>query len=429
MRKFFNLALAFALCAAAATVTSCNGDDEEKYSIKEIDDYNYKHITIKKINDYLFELENEDYYTDYNYNPFSSGGEFNGVKRWHGVCAGVRNGDLCGRNLDWSCSHQPEFVVHTPAKNGRHATLGMCATGMIKTPPQEGWLSQMLVNDVTLCTFDGINDAGVYMVVLVVHHKDDSAPTGTNPKAKKSIHGSNVIRYVLDYASSAADAIRLMNEVNIYGTLEDYTFHWLLCDEKESYFVEIINDNIVATKCEENSVNPQFTKPVITNFYMLKPFDNQIYPGGTERYKELAKDYDKTNTVTGMFAALENVRFSKKYLGKDPKTLKENEPDPNYYSEYYLEVPNYEDYSKGTLKYDKNSNHQEMWDHCISFDIAKNSLYMMYASGLNPRSQLLTSWTCHTSVYNLKEKSMQVVIGEKYGDILPSPITSFKLNK
>lgn len=438
MRKIFNSFVALAVCASAMTVASCSKDDpapepdsdkEAKYTLKELEAYNFKHITIKKVADYLYEVDNDDYYTSYQYNPFSSGAEFNGVKEWHGVCAGVRNGDLCGRNLDWSCSHQPEFLVRTPAKDGKHATMGLCATGMVKKKPEHGWLSQMLVNDITLCTYDGINDAGVYMVVLVVHHSDDTEPVGTNPTAAVSIHGSNVVRYVLDNASSAADAIRLMKEVNIYGTLEDYTFHWLLCDENESYFVELINNSVVASKCEDNVVNQEFTKPVITNFYMLRPYLSQKVPGGSERYALLVSDYEKTNTVSGMFAALENVCFSKKYQCKDPRTLAAGETDPNWYSEYYESAPNYEDYSKGTLHYNVESDHLDMWDHCIKHDIEKNSIDMIYALGLNPRDRMLTSWTVHTSVYNLKERSMQVVIGEKYDEVLPSAITSFKLNK
>lgn len=436
MKKIINSVFALAVCASAMTVTSCTKeetivmpDQTGKYTLKELEDYNFKHVTIKKVNDYLYEVDNNDYFASYNYNPFSSGAEFNGVKDWHGVCAAVRNGVLCGRNLDWSCSHQPEFVVRTPAKDGKHATLGICATGMIKKKPEQGWLSQMLVNDITQCTYDGINDAGVYMVVLVVHHSDDTAPVGTNPKAARSIHGSNIIRYVLDNASSAADAIRLMKEVNIYGTLEDYTFHWLLCDEKESYFVELINNSVVACKCESNTVNPEFTKPVITNFYMLKPFKSQKVPGGSERYTLLNNDYIKTGTVSGMFSALENVRFSKKYQCKDPRTLPAGAPDPNWYSEFYESAPNYEDYSKPALHYNINSDHLDMWDHCIKHDIAKNSIDSIYAKGLNPRDHMLTSWTVHTSVYNLKERSMQVVLAEQYDNIIPSAITSFMLKK
>lgn len=424
------LYLLLALCVGAV-VMSCkpknDPDTEERYTLRELEDYNYSHVTIKKVTDYLYEVNNDNYFTNYYYNPFSSGTEFNGVKEWHGACAAVRNGNFFGRNLDWSCSHQPEFVVRTPAKDGKHATMGICATGMIRKQPQENWLSQMLVNDITMATYDGINDAGVCMVVLVVHHADDTPTTGTNPSASVNLHGSNVVRYVLDNASSAAEGIELLQRVNIYGSLEDYTFHWLLCDEHENYFVEIINNSVVACRCDQNTVNTQFSKPVITNFYMLKPYADQKVPGGDERFKLLANDYNNTADAKGMFAALENIRFSRKYEGRNPADLKPTEPDLNWYSEYYESAPNYEDYSLPAHHYNKDSLHQSMWNHCMKWDIIRNSLNMLYAKGADPRDNALSSWTCHTSVYNIPERSMQVVIGEKYSNVLPSAITSFHL--
>ena len=46
----------------------------------------------------------------------------------------------------------------------------------------------------------------------------------------------------------------------------------------------------------------------------------------------------------------------------------------------------------------------------------------------NPRKNPMSAWTCHTTVYNIKEKSLQIVIGEKYDDIIPSATTSFKMD-
>ncbi len=248
--------LTILFCSIAAILfSSCSHD--EKFTMQEIEDYYYKHVPTKRVTDYLYEVNNDDYYANYIYNPFASSSSFNGASRWHGVCAGVRNGNFFGRNLDWSCSHQPEFLIRTPAKDGKHATIAVCCSGMVSRIPTEDWLSQLVVNDLTMNAYDGINDAGVCMVVLVVHYSDDSETTGTNPNASLQIHGSNVVRYVLDNASSAAEGIELLKQVNVCGTLDDYTFHWLLCDEEESYFVEIINNNIVACKCEENKVNPE----------------------------------------------------------------------------------------------------------------------------------------------------------------------------
>ncbi len=411
---------------ALMALTGCE-PNEPKYTISELEEYNYRHIPIKQVGDHLYEVNNDNYWTSYAYNPFASGSEFNGIKEWHGVCAGIRNGNFFGRNLDWSCSDQPEFIIRTPATDGHHATIGVCASNMVKKNPDADtrWLSQMLVNDLTQCCYDGINDAGVCMVVLVVHHVDDIIPTGTNPSAKISLHGSNVVRYVIDNAGSAAEGVELLKNANVYGSLEHYTFHWLLSDEKENYFVELINNSVVATRVEENPIT-EYRTPIITNFYMQKSMAVQHEPGGTERYDILAEEYEQATTAEGMFGVLKDIRFSRKYLGKDPRTLAHGEKDPNWYSEFYSEMPDYNDLSKKTY-FTKDSSHVSIWKQAIEPDILHNSIYMLREKGISPRLNPLSSWTVHTSVYNIKERSLQVVTAENYDKIYPTRTTSFPL--
>lgn len=437
MKKFFSTLTIVAM--AATTIIGCssdntdNTDNANKYTLEELEEYNYKQVPIKEIGsgNYLYEVYNDDYWTKYYFNPYAMSSDFNGVSQYHGVCAGIRNGNLFGRNLDWSCAESPEFVVHTPAKNGRHATVGLCSTNLIKKMPEknQGWISQMLVNDMTINCFDGINDAGVCMVLLVLHYEDGGGePTGTNPSAKTTIHGSNMLRYVLDYADSAEHGVELMKSVNTYGKLDHYTFHWMICDEKDTYFVEIINNSIVATKAEENPVE-KFRKPIITNFYLQKDTTQQKIPGGTERYDILCKEYDNATTVSSMFQALEKVKFSNKYNGKDPATLAPGEEDPNWYSEFYSYMPDPE--TMQPIYNDKYSNRKTMWDTMISKDIAYNAIskWLPVTATDGPRKHPMTSWTCHTSVYNIKERTMQVVTGEQYNNILPTANTSFKIGK
>lgn len=429
MKKYFLTPLLLAVAACA--FIGCSKDDVERYTIDEIEDYNFKHVPVKEVGEgnYLYEIFNDDYQTRYYFNPLSMSPDFNGVKQWHGVCAGVRNGDIFGRNLDWSCGETPEFIVHTPEnkKEGRHATLGICNTRLINKKLDKGqtWISQMLANDLTLNCYDGINDAGVCMVLLVVHYTDaDSiAPTATNPSASKTVHGSNLLRYVLDHANSAAHGIELMKNLNTYGVLEHYTFHWMLCDEKENYFVEIMGNKLNTTKVEENPI-AKFRKPIITNFYMQKDTVDQLIPGGTERYDLLCQDYDKTSTVRGMFEALENIRFSRKYEAKNPADqLAAGLPDNNWYSEFYSSVV--QPITFQPLYFTKNSNRQEMWDMMIKDDVAVNDIALYE----NPRLHPMTSWTCHTSVYNIKDRTMQVVTGEQYHKVLPTADTTFKIGK
>lgn len=429
MKKFY---LTLSLIALASfSIIGCS-DNPEKYSIDEIEDYNFKHIPVTEVGtgNYLYEIYNDDYETRYYFNPLSMSSEFNGVKQWHGVCGGVRNGDIFGRNLDWSCGESPEFIVHTPAKNGRHATLGICTSHLVSKmlDKDQKWISQMMVNDITLNCFDGINDAGVCMVLLVVHYSDglkkgEKEITGTNPSAKKTIHGTNMLRYVLDNANSAAHGVELMKSVNTYGTLEHYTFHWMLCDEKDNYFVEIMGNELKVTKAEENPIE-KFRKPIITNFYLQKDTVDQVVPGGTERYDILNEHYDNASTVSGMFDILEKIRFSRKYDGMDPKEAKKlGLPDKNWYSEFYSYMPDLDTFEQ--VYHDKYSDRQQLWDTMISKDIERNALWNF----ANPRTNALSSWTCHSSVYNIKDRTMQVVTGEQYNKILPSATTTFKIGK
>ena len=92
---------AFAVCAVALSIGSCSKDEPERFTAEEIEEYNFQQIKLKKINNYLFEVTNNDFYTRYYYNPYTYGDEFMGIKEWHGACAGVRNGDFVGRNFDW----------------------------------------------------------------------------------------------------------------------------------------------------------------------------------------------------------------------------------------------------------------------------------------------------------------------------------------
>lgn len=418
---------AFTVCAVVLFTGSCSKDETEMFTAEQIDEYNFQKVELKRINDYLFEVTNNDFYTRYYFNPYSVGDEFMGLKEWHGVCAGVRNGDFIGRNFDWECSETPEFIVHIPADGDRHASVGICNSNMVKHAPTEDWLSQMLVNDISNNCFDGINDCGVCAISLVVHYADDTEATlkGTKPGSSFSLHGANVVRYVLDKATSAKEAVRLLQEANIYGSLGEYSFHWMICDEKGNYLVELINSKVVATKAEDNPIE-RFRKPVITNFYLFKDLSKQKVPCGVERYGILEANYANAGSAKGMFETMEKVRYSRKYDGKDPSTLA-GAPDLNWYSEYLAHMPNYKN-TTGPLLYNEfpktDEDRRRIWRDIMSLDIERNAISKFE----NPRMNPMSAWTCHTTVYNIKERTMQIVIGEKYDDIIPSATTSFKIN-
>lgn len=240
-----------------------------------------------------------------------------------------------------------------------------------------------------------------------------------------ALHGANVVRYILDKATSAENAVRLLQEANIYGSLGEYSFHWMICDEKDNYLVELIDSKVVATKAEDNPIE-RFRKPVITNFYLFKDLSEQKVPCGVERYGILEANYDNAGSAKGMFETMEKVRYSRKYDGKDPSTLA-GAPDLNWYSEYLAHMPNYKN-TTGPLLYNEfpktDADRQRIWRDIMSLDIERNAISKFE----NPRKNPMSAWTCHTTVYNIKEKSLQIVIGEKYDNIIPSATTSFKIN-
>ena len=67
---------------------------------------------------------------------------------------------------------------------------------------------------------------------------------------------------------------------------------------------------------------------------------------------------------------------------------------------------------------------QHLWGDLIKLDIEKNAI-----SGLDdPRTSPMSAWTFHTTVYNIKDRTMQIVIVEEYDKIIPSATTSFKVD-
>ena len=146
-----------------------------------------------------------------------------------------------------------------------------------------------------------------------------------------------------------------------------------------------------------------------------------------ERYNILEANYGNATSVQGMFETLEKVKYSRKYDGKDPSTLASGEQDLNWYSEFLAHMPNYDDVYGAPLynEYPKDETEkQKLWETIISKDIERNAI----SKFPNPRKNPMSAWTCHSAVYNLKERSLQLVIGEEYNNIIPSASTSFKLD-
>ena len=305
--------IAAALCCVLLFAFSGRG----KAETGKADDHSeaLERMNIQKVEDYLYTITVEEY--DYAFGREESAKLFKS-----GGCAAIRNGSLRGRNYDWTYDDQAYFVIYTPAKEGRHAVLGVA--GSVDPLTAEA-VDSGAWNDgyksLVFATLDGMNDAGVISNILVVPSGEAGLTTGSNPEGEDLFAGT-VNRYVLDYAGNVDEAIALLRERNIYmpqNERMDQEFHWMISDRERTVVIEFVNNEMVVLEGEK----------IATNFY-LYDFDHTEktlprIPEGIERYNIIKSRYASTATAEGMMKMLQRINYSNTYSVANV---------PFWYSEY-----------------------------------------------------------------------------------------------
>ena len=349
----------------------------------------------KKLADYLYYMEYSDYAVD-----LTTGEE---VKTGF-ACSAVRNGNFYGRNLDLDYSDVPEFVIKVAAKEseGRFASIGLAAILTLKSNGVDK-VSEADFLAMPNITFDGINENGVAINCNVAPAIDmDFATLLSTNYGKPRIHAVAVVRYVLDHAKSAAHGVELLKNMDIYGGYGTWGLHWMLSDAKETYIIECIDGELVARNDTEN---------IMTNFYVNYAPDTayarhiakagqkvvgKVYEGfpiltphacGVERYAILREHYaEGGKSAEGMAQLMERVKYTKAY---------EADTTPFWYTEYNegaLTIANTPMDFKAAMQY--------------GFDT-----YKLHDRNIQPNN----FWhTWHTSVYDLVNKTLRLVIQEDY---------------
>lgn len=251
-----------------------------------------------------------------------------------GYCSAVHNGNFVGRNLDYFVNDMPTFVVHVAASGtNRFASVGIGSAQLHNADVAEYTAEYSLP---PLGIFDGINEKGVVIEENVVPINDVGALIGTNP-GKPDLHIVYVPRYILDHATSAAHAIKLLEERNLVGDLLGaFSFHYLIADKDESYVVEFINSKLVWRKmeistnfnlCWDNEKQAAITDETEgawtkndypspyaeeTKIDDIKKFYTD-YAMGVERFITLREHYDEGNTLEGMMNLMKRVQYSQTY--------------------------------------------------------------------------------------------------------------------
>ena len=168
-------------------------------------------FNIEKHSDYLYSITCKNY----NYSTAEKIVQSSPVSLATGACSAVRSGDLMGRNFDWLYDDDTDFVVKVPSAEGRYSSIGIASTTGIKNITPDKVRFSIFYYFIPFYTVDGINEKGLCVSVNEVPSGDAGVTTGTNPGADR-LCSVIACRYLLDYAGSVDEAVRLLSEKDIY---------------------------------------------------------------------------------------------------------------------------------------------------------------------------------------------------------------------
>lgn len=297
----------------------------------KMNEYRLSNLRMQKLRDYL-------YYTEFADWDYAKGNEYYRRHRADpGACSSVRNGSFYGRNFDWFYDNAATFVVRSLGTKGRHSSISVSGGTSLLTEEiaaKGEWTDDF--EYIPFLSVDGINDAHVACNTNIVPAGDKGRTTGTNPDAEESMCSVMIVRYVLDYADSAADAVEKIRTVNWWAPGDESPFgaievHCMIADKDSTYVVEFADNEIrVFSDAEDEYPDIPNGMPVMTNFY-YDGWDGDIVTGfdrggiepeettltahaeGLERYQILCDGYDMAGTMTGMADLMESVKFTNSY--------------------------------------------------------------------------------------------------------------------
>lgn len=361
-------------------------------SLKISEEMAKEHVVPTKVGDHLYEI------TYGNWNEADTLTYFNGkYPPFNGGCTAVRKENKIGRNFDWHYDDIAEFIINCKAHDDIHASIGI--VGNVTTITDEEAASGVWKDDYIILpyrTVDGINDAGVFIEVNVVDSHDNGHTTGTNPDSDHELFTTMVVRYVLDHATSAHNAVELLQACNIRTTSAEEEYHWLISDKVYNLEVEIVDNEIKVTQLADSIRNP-----VVTNFFWYGW--NSI--ASTATYNTSAWNPD---TTTLNEHAVGVHRYATALSAKqDPDLTIEDVMETVKYSQYY-EVDDAYDEFNGIYSGGIDLNiYSEAEDYADIISAAQEAYARHERDG--------STWiTCHTAIYDLDNKSLKVATQEDY---------------
>lgn len=390
MKKILVLFLCIVLCACSAS------EDTIKYN------------EFTKVADHLYEITCNDIDYDYLFEDGIGNVDF---LEYYG-CSGIRSGNYLGRNFDFVAGDASEIVVKTIHSDDRYASIGMSG-GLL-------WLGSEFMDNgssedarklVPLLILDGINEKGLTVEINCVNSADVGGLTmHTNP-GKKQVAQLAVVRYLLDNAASADEAIEILQNIDIVNTrnamgLQTYNFeiHFLICDANNSYVVEFNNskpdgEKLIVLKDEE----------VMTNFYLhLSNPEENVFPTnsmGVERYRKLYDNKQNIDSFESMKELMRSVRYT-----NSNRLDGEYDPGENNDNKYTC-FSDHPVFGEESINYDNYLEHIDTITTIMKDDSVEIAKVLQDPLLLNPKLLWCTS---HSSVYDIVNKKMSVAIFERF---------------
>ena len=285
------------------------------------------YTSINELNEYLYSV----FYNNMDYTGATKFINANPNICVLGGCATIHKGDLIGRNYDGYYDESVEFVVHTPERVGRRATIGFASSvpGLTKDAVASGKYSDKY-EIIPFVITEGINDCGVVVTShLIKKDKNVDNVIPAMAQSKYEIDSSFVPRLLLDNCESALEAASLLtNNTTIVlnkGLLnKGYIHSFTISDTENTFCIELIDDSYtVATD-----------KSYFTNFYTFGTIPNTTapplynYPGngdanitnnislhgqGIERLNKINTVYSELTNRSAMFEVLHNIKYENIY--------------------------------------------------------------------------------------------------------------------
>lgn len=341
------------------------------------------------------------------------------------LCSGIRKGSFTGRNFDGYSNMKTVLVMRISNRCARFSSLSVTTSYLEPTLPkianrQEKDEAYFVMPQLAV---DGVNEKGVSIMSFMVQNcqaSEDRTKWGerewgksaafTNRAAAKTYNTMSLVRLVLDNAANIDEAAEIIRSVNWFdpdrltSSGHAASLKWLLSDPEKSAVVECI-DNEMKISVTANTRRPS-PCTLTANFsqHLFQKGIIQNRASGYERYDQMADLYNREeDTTEGVKRVLGSVVMSEKY--------KREITDKHFFATDYLwdESPSgrhftSEEIYSGDAKKDP--------DFLKTIELSKSRYFEKSSMPQNHKVII----TIYTSVYNLVERSLDLLLNEGIED-------------